>query len=124
TAIDISDGESCATLQNSELWCWGADDFGIPRLRLANVVSVAVGDSVACGLTQQGDVVCWGQGIKDWHRYDQQFGQQAPPSPFGPTPTDEDFPDSLEVGRFRGAVDLALTNWNALCILRGDGKLV
>lgn len=124
TAIDISDSESCATLQNSELWCWGADDFGIPRLRLANVVSVAVGDSVACGLTQQGDVVCWGQGIKDWHRYDQQFSQQAPPSPFGPTPTDEDFPDSLEVGRFRGAVDLALTNWNALCILRGDGKLV
>lgn len=125
-ALEISDGESCATLENGELWCWGVDEFGIPRTRLANAVAVSVSDSIACGLTQQGDVVCWGQGIEDWHRYDKQFNQQQPPAPFG-TPSDpaeEEFPDSMEIGRFRGALDLALTGWNTLCVLRADGKVV
>jgi alpha-tubulin suppressor-like RCC1 family protein len=124
-ALEIGDGESCATLESGELWCWGADDFGIPRARLGGTVAVSVSDSIACGLGQQGDVVCWGQGIEDWHRYDKQFNQQQPPNPFGTPPdVEEDFPDSLEVGRFRGAVDLALTGWNTLCVLRGDGRVV
>lgn len=124
-ALEISDGESCATLENGELWCWATDDFGVPRTRLGGAVAVTVSDSIACGLTQQGDVVCWGQGIEDWHRYDKQFNQQAPPAPFGSTdPSAEEFPDSLEVGRFRGALDVALTGWNTLCVLRGDGKVV
>jgi alpha-tubulin suppressor-like RCC1 family protein len=124
-ALEISDGESCALLESGELSCWGAADFGIPHTRLAGTVAMSVSDSIACGLTQQGDVVCWGQGIEDWHRYDTQFNQQQPPSPFG-TPADagQHYPDSLEVGRFRGALDLALTGWNTLCVLRGDGKVM
>jgi alpha-tubulin suppressor-like RCC1 family protein len=122
--IDIGDSESCATLESGELWCWGADEFGVPRPRLDGVIAVSVGDSIACGLTQQSDVVCWGQGVEDWHRYDTQFNSQQPPTPT-PTPADEpEFPDSLEVGRFRGAVDLALTGWNTICVLRGDGHVV
>ncbi|HLT38628.1 MAG TPA: hypothetical protein VK034_20210 [Enhygromyxa sp.] len=125
-ALEIGDGESCATLESGELWCWGTDDYGIPRARLGAAVAVTVGDSIACGLTSQGDVVCWGQGIEDWHRYDRQFNQQQPPSPLGPTPdpSTQEFPDSFEVGRFRGALDIALTGWNSLCVLRGDGKVV
>ncbi len=121
--LDIGDSESCATLESGELWCWGADDFGVPRPRLDGVVAVSIGDSIACGLTKQSDVVCWGQGIEDWHRYDTQFNQQQAPSPVAPPP-EQEFPDSLEVGRFHGTIDLALTGWNTLCVLRGDGKVV
>ncbi|HVI00412.1 MAG TPA: hypothetical protein VM869_16960 [Enhygromyxa sp.] len=124
-SLDISDGESCATLENGELWCWGVEDFGVPRMRLGGAIAVTVADAIACGLTQQGDVVCWGQGIEDWHRYDTQFNQQQPPAPFGtPADAEQQYPDSLEVGRFRGAVGIALTGWNTLCVQRGDGKIV
>jgi hypothetical protein len=58
-------------------------------------------------------------------RYAQQYHHHAPPAPIGSTdPSAEEFPDSLEVGRFRGALDVALTGWNTLCVLRGDGKVV
>ncbi|PRQ05031.1 Regulator of chromosome condensation (RCC1) repeat protein [Enhygromyxa salina] len=128
--LEIGDGESCAMLAGGELWCWGAEEFGVPRPRLSGAVAMTVGDGLACGLTGQGDVVCWGQEIKSWHRYDTQFkqgqfkqGQASGGQP--PTELDEqDFPDVLEVGRFRGALDLALLGWNTLCVLRGDGKTV
>jgi alpha-tubulin suppressor-like RCC1 family protein len=126
--LEIGDGESCAVLEGGELWCWGAEDYGVPRLRLDNAAALSVGDNLACGLTTAGDVLCWGQAISDWYRYDLQFKQQQQspsPGPVNPPPQPEedDFPDLLEVGRFRGAVDLALAGWNNLCVLRGDGKV-
>lgn len=125
--VEISDGESCALLEDGSLWCWGYEDFGVPRPRLEKAVAMTVGDNIACGLTAQGDVLCWGQGVADWHRYDRQFNQPQPgPSP-GPVPAvvppeEEDYPDTVEVGRFRGAVDLEIAGWNNLCILRSDGR--
>ncbi|MFO7562724.1 MAG: hypothetical protein R6X02_08770 [Enhygromyxa sp.] len=124
--LELGDGESCATLASGELRCWGGEDYGVPRVRLTAAVAVSVSDSIACGLGSRGDVVCWGRGIQDWHRYDQQFNSSQAPTAIG-GPADaavEAFPDSLELGRFRGATDLALTGWNTLCVLRGDGKVV
>lgn len=122
--LEIGDGESCALLDKGELWCWRAEQFGVPRPRLDGVIAMAVGDNLGCGLTQTGDVACWGQTIVDWHRYDLQFKQQQVAPSLQPTPqsNDEVFPDIVEVGRFPGAVDVALTGWNSLCVLRKDGK--
>jgi alpha-tubulin suppressor-like RCC1 family protein len=122
-ALEIGDGESCATLESGELWCWGAEDYGVPRIRLGATVAVSVSDSIACGLGSRGDISCWGQGIEDWHRYDQQFNHQRAPGPIVADPVAEEFPDTIEIGRFPGATDLALTGWNTLCVLRGDGKV-
>jgi alpha-tubulin suppressor-like RCC1 family protein len=125
TELEISDGESCALLADSQLWCWRAEEFGIPRPRLDGVTAMTVGDNVGCALTKSGDVLCWGQAIIDWHRYDAQFKQPTSPGlqPGTPPPSDREFPDLLEVGRFPGAVDIALTAWNSLCVLRTDGKV-
>lgn len=125
--LEISDGESCAALEGGELWCWNAENYGVPRPRLDGAVAMAVSDGLACGLTGQGDVVCWGQAIKDWHRYEQQFTQQQATA--GPNlqpqvvPDAEELPDVLELGRFRGAIGIALSGWNNLCVLRADHKL-
>jgi alpha-tubulin suppressor-like RCC1 family protein len=130
TELEIGDGESCALLADSELWCWRADEFGIPRPRLDGVAAMTVGDNIGCALTKSGDVMCWGQAIVDWHRYDVQFKQPATPGlqpqlqPPPPPSPDDAFPDVLEIGRFPGAVDIALTAWNSLCVLRKDGKVM
>jgi alpha-tubulin suppressor-like RCC1 family protein len=123
TELEIGDGESCALLEGNELWCWRAEEFGVPRPRLDGVAAMTVGDNIGCALTKSGDVLCFGQAIVDWHRYDVQFKQQAGPAPLPATPPSEDdmFPDVVEVGRFPGAVDIALTSWNSLCLLRSDG---
>jgi alpha-tubulin suppressor-like RCC1 family protein len=125
TELEIGDGESCALLGDSELWCWRAEEFGIPRPRLDGVAEMTVGDNIGCALTKSGDVLCWGQAIVDWHRYDVQFKQPANPGPAPTPPPSEDvFPDVVEVGRFPGAVDIVLTAWNSLCVLRNDGKVI
>lgn len=125
--LEIGDGESCALLEGGELWCWGTTDYGIPRLRLVEAISVTVGDNLACGLTKTGDVICFGQAIADWHRYDTQFKQQrqaAQPGTAAPKLDEQDFPDTIDVGRFHGAVDVAISGWNLLCVLRSDGQVV
>lgn len=125
TELEISDGESCALLKDGELWCWRAEEFGIPRPRLDAVTAMAVGDNIGCALTSSGDVLCWGQAVIDWHRYNEQLKQPTSPGlqPTTPPPSDDAFPDVIEVGRFPGAVDIALTAWNSLCVLRNDGKV-
>lgn len=124
TDLEIGEGESCALLEGHELWCWRAEEFGVPRPRLGGVAAMTVGENMGCGLTQSGDVVCWGQAIVDWHRYDVQFKQQAasPTQPM-PPPSDDAYPDVVEIGRFPGATDIALTAWNGLCVLRKDGRV-
>ncbi len=123
--LEIGDSESCALLKDSELWCWRAEEFGVPRPRLDGVAAMTVGDNIGCGLTNGGDVLCWGQAIVDWHRYDVQFKQQVNTGLQGASPAaEDDFPDVVEVGRFPGAVDVALTAWNSLCVLRKDGKVM
>jgi alpha-tubulin suppressor-like RCC1 family protein len=129
-AVDLAlgDSESCATLESGELRCWSTNDFGVPKRRLDDALAVSVGDAMACGLSKAGDVVCWGPAISDWHRYDQQFNQQRGLGPTPPGPAlgvdETEYPDSMEVGRFRGAMGVALTGWNTLCVLRADGKPV
>ncbi|NVB39760.1 hypothetical protein G6O69_18090 [Pseudenhygromyxa sp. WMMC2535] len=123
--IEISDGQSCALLEGGALWCWGVDDYGIPRQRLDNVIAVTASDSLGCGLTAQGEVLCWGQPVSDWHRYNVQLN--APPGTGGthqPPSEDQDFPDTMEVGRFHEAVDIMLSGWNNLCVLRSDGRVM
>ena len=125
TEIEIGDGESCALVEGGELWCWRIEEFGVPRPRLSGVAAMTVGDNIGCGLTKSGDVMCWGQAVADWHRYDLQFKQQVGPMPApAPAPTEEVFPDTVEVGRFPGAIDIALTSWNSLCVLRSDGRVM
>ena len=125
--LQIGDGESCVMAERGELWCWGTEDYGVPQTRLVGAVAMAVSDNLACGLTEQGDVSCWGQGVADWHRYDIQFKQaQAPgfnPQAPRPEPDPDSLPDVLEIGRFRGAVDIALSGWNNLCVLQRDGSV-
>ncbi len=121
-AIDIEVGESeaCATLEGGAIWCFSATDYEVPRQRLDNAIALAVSDSLACGLTNAGAIVCWGQSVSDWRKY------QSGWSGMGPTPPvegEEPPSDVLEVGRFRGAVDLSIS-WNNLCVLRSDGKVV
>lgn len=116
--LEVGDSQSCVTLDTGALHCWSADDFGVPRHRLDDVLEVVIGDSLACGLTTQGDVLCWGQGVENWYRYNP--GNLGSPA----SGAEQEFPDTLEIGRFRGAVDLALSGWNSLCVLRGDGKVV
>jgi alpha-tubulin suppressor-like RCC1 family protein len=126
TDLEIGDGESCALLEANELWCWRAEEFGVPRARLDAVAAMTIGDNIGCALTKSGDVLCFGQAIIDWHRYDVQFKQQATPGPqpVAPPSPDDTFPDIIEVGRFPGAIDIALTAWNSLCVLRNDGKVM
>jgi alpha-tubulin suppressor-like RCC1 family protein len=124
--LEIAEGEACALLETGALWCWSAEDFGVPRPRFEGAIAMTVSDSLACALGRQGDVVCWGRSIEDWHRYDTHFNQpQSPPTAMGLQELENQrFPDTLEIGRFRGAVDLAITNWNSLCVLRGDGRVL
>ena len=121
--LEVGENESCALLERGELWCWGASDFGMPQLRLDKVVSMDVSNNLACGLSSQGEVVCWGQAVEDYHRYDRQFQHQQKPAPTPQELAQMDFPDLFEVGRFRGAVGVALSNWNKLCVVRADGKV-
>ena len=124
--LEIGDAESCARLENRELWCWGQSDHGLAQPRMSGTLAFTVGDNLACGLDEAGDITCWGQAIADWHRYSVQFNQQQggmQQPVFGPPPEQLDVPDTVDVGRFRGAIDIALTGWNSLCVLRNDGKV-
>jgi len=125
-AVDIvvSDGESCALLEDSSVWCFSAADFGVPRKRMDGAIALAVNDAFACGLSSVGDIACWGQQISDTRKYASQWNVPSPGPTPPPAPAPEEVPsDLLEVGRFRGAANIAVS-WSNLCVLRTDGKVV
>lgn len=121
--LEVGTGESCAILDDASLWCWSTTDFGVARARLDNAVAMTVRDNLGCGLTAQGDVVCWGSSVADWHRYSQQMNQPVAPGAPPTQPDERDYPDVVEIGRFRGAVDVAISGWNNLCLTMKNGTL-
>jgi alpha-tubulin suppressor-like RCC1 family protein len=124
-ALELGASESCATLASGELWCWSSEGHGVPRLRMARASAVAVSDTIACGLGEQGEIACWGPGVRDWYRYDVQFNQGQGGSPFRVEgQAEREYPDRFEVGRFRGAVDIVMSEWNKLCVLQADAKVL
>jgi alpha-tubulin suppressor-like RCC1 family protein len=77
-SVSAGNGHLCATKSDGTVWCWGTNldgelgngttsvelsDLPTQVIGLANVVSVAAGQSITCAVTESGDPWCWGRDL-------------------------------------------------------------
>jgi alpha-tubulin suppressor-like RCC1 family protein len=94
SSIDVGENHSCALLQNTTVWCWGANPVGQIGIAaddaphpepvrvggLSGVLGLAVGANHACVWLIDGRGSCWGHGVQG------QLGDGSAESCFEPVP--------------------------------------